>query len=72
MKLNATVSQNETSEIYLVTSYLPLVEQDLIPPPGAQELKCEKFTDDRQQTTDNRRRTPSDGNSSPGPLVQVN
>jgi hypothetical protein len=24
------------------------------------------------QTTDNRRRTPSDGNSSPGPLVQVN
>jgi hypothetical protein len=28
-------------------------------------LKCEKFTDDR-------RRTPSDGNSSPGPLVQVN
>ena len=38
MKLNATVSQNETSEIYLVTSYLPLVEQDLIPPPGAQEF----------------------------------
>jgi 5-hydroxyisourate hydrolase-like protein (transthyretin family) len=33
-------------------------------------LKCEKFTDDRQQ--DDRRRTPSDGNSSPGPLVQVN
>jgi hypothetical protein len=30
-----------------------------------EELKCEKFTDDR-------RRTPSDGNSSPGPLVQVN
>jgi hypothetical protein len=28
-------------------------------------LKCEKFTDDR-------RRTPSDGNSSRGPLVQVN
>jgi len=24
------------------------------------------------QTTDNRRRTPSDGNSSPGPKVQVN
>ena len=28
-------------------------------------LKCEKFTD-------NRRRTPSDGNSSHGPLVQLN
>jgi len=24
------------------------------------------------QTTDARRQTPSDGNSSPGPLVQVN
>jgi hypothetical protein len=35
-------------------------------------LKCEKFTDDRLQTTDDRRRTPSDGNSSHGPLVQVN
>ena len=32
-------------------------------------LKCEKFTDDRQQTTDHGRRTPSDGNSSlDGPL----
>ena len=38
MKSNATVSQNETCEIYLATSYLPLVEQDLIPPPGAQEF----------------------------------
>jgi hypothetical protein len=31
-----------------------------------------KSLDDRRQMTDNRRRTPSDGNSSPGPLVQVN
>jgi hypothetical protein len=27
-------------------------------------LKCEKLTDDGRQTTDNRRRTPSDGKSS--------
>jgi hypothetical protein len=39
---------------------------------NGRSLKCEKFTDDRQQTTDHGRRTPSDGNSSPGSLVQVN
>jgi hypothetical protein len=36
------------------------------------EKKLEMWKVYRRQTTDDGWRTPSDGNSSPGPLVQVN